>query len=1605
MQGYFRLVLVGAVVLGVTLSQTKWEEAGSVTAVYSRGAVRVSIAEQLPRGGEGILRVEVLNPEDAVVGHVHRLVSAKAGITAWQESVALFQPLALDELVWHRLRYRFTYLDGLVGAKEIVSISQVLRQPIVHVVSQSTYASGAPAAVRLVVTEANSGKAVTSGDVQVSLAGRVLYEGKLNGRGTAKAEFVFPAGLAGRHTLRYVVDTDLGRAEHEQPVRLEDKPAILLTTEKPVYQPGQTVHVRALALDRATQKAAVDRRMTFEIEDPRGNKVLRTKTQTDDYGIASAEFLLAEEVNLGAYRLLALMDNDSAEMKLRVDRYVLPRFEVRIELAGNSKRGYRPGERLSGTVRAKYFFGKPVTGADVAVRVVGTGDAGNSVRGVTDGEGAFPFELRLPAVVSSIEASVKDTAGHQQSRTEAVAVTESPISIRAIPEGGTVVPGMKNDVLVVTAYADGSPARTEVRVQARGQERVALTDESGVASITLHDANANLRIEAKDSEGNRASVPVTLPVRAGSEHLLLRAERALYRMGETVAVEMFSTRRAGSVFVDVRKHGQTIAMHDAELANGRAAVRFPTSQAMAGALELHAYLLGHDGRAVGDRRLVFVHPAKELRIRTSLDKSVYKPGDEAHIGFEVTDAQGAGVQAALGLEIVDEAVFALAEKQPGFAKVFFHLGQAWMKAIGPLRMPEAIAGNGQDRAARALFAAVAGIRAEEPVAQFGRGVPRNRYAEFAKRYESRFLTQMDAIALGAGESEMCDRARVAAWVRERDEKDAWGNPVRVDEPAAGTRLFTVRSAGPDGSYFTGDDLVQHRTDRKCVASSQWGHSGFGLVVERNVRLHGRAEIVGLVEDQSGAVIPQAEIRLLEEKGNELRRLASNVDGRFHIANLSPGRYELRIFSPGFRTAARNLALNEQERAVIRAVLEIGSVTQTVEVTAATPMLNTSTSMAVVVVKKKPATPPAQAETHVRQWFPESLYVTPRILTDGQGRANLTVPVADSITTWRMSMLASTRHGALGSGEATLKVFQDFFVELDLPVKLTQGDHVSIPVAVFNYTGAKGNVRLRLEESDWFQLAGDVGEKRIVAPAGGVTGSHFTIEARRIGKFRLKLTAEFESESRRADVLVREIEVAPNGREVSVVFNGSLNGTAEHPVQFPKNTIPDTAKVFVRLYPGPLSQVVEGMDAILRMPYGCFEQTSSATYPNVLALDYMKRTKKLNREVQAKASAFIGTGYQRLLTFEVPGGGFSWFGHAPANKILTAYGLMEFSDMAKVHEVDGRVIERTQRWLAGLQQPDGSWQPDRGFINEGVTDRYNSHVLRITAYVAWALASSGYSGPELDRAREYLSRSSGKQDAYTLAVVANFAVEYGRDRAFASQAIRQLLEMRVEQGEQTYWSAEQTGFYGRGVSAMVETTGLAAQALLRSGEAPPVARKAMRFLTANKDASGTWGTTQATIMALRALLVASDKGAADALGKIRVSVNGAPAGEIQLTAENHDLLHQVVLRGNNPVNRVGLQFEGTGAPAYQISGQYFVPWTDDANQQPLTIKVSYDRARVKEGDVLTAVATVRNHQPRNVHMAMVDLGIPPGFELLAEDLEAYRGKKAGRKSGSLQKIAL
>jgi uncharacterized protein YfaS (alpha-2-macroglobulin family) len=880
--------------------------------------------------------------------------------------------------------------------------------------------------------------------------------------------------------------------------------------------------------------------------------------------------------------------------------------------------------------------------------------------------------------------------------------------------------------------------------------------------------------------------------------------------------------------------------------------------------------------------------------------------------------------------------------------------------------------------------------------------------------------------------------------------------MRVEQPQwiAKTQHW-VRSAGPDKRFDTNDDLIAFVQTRTSRIVHDPAPAGVKVEIEHDRGpFNGLAQIAGTVIDPSGAAIPNATVSVREIATGKTRTARSNQDGQFTLAGLAAADYDLTVETVGFRSGATKLSLKPRDRAVVSASLHVGAVTEAVEVTGvgmgagggfgrgvvggvpggviagnlgavrmeAMPVAATlaprqlqremdepvafapksGLTVARDAVGKREESPAPR----VRSYFPEALYINPEIITDAHGNATISIPMADSITTWRMAMVASTMRGALGTGSSSIKVFQDFFTDLDLPVTLTQGDRVSIPVAVYNYSGGRGDVSLKLQPSDWFELVNDSPDKSVAVESGKVGGAQFTIEAKRIGKFKLTLAANMIGAAKRADIVVREIEVIPNGREQNITFNGRLETSVEHAVNFPPMAIPDAGKIFVRLYPGPLSQVIEGMDAILRMPGGCFEQTSSSTYPNVLALDYMKRMKKLTPEVHAKAEGFISNGYQRLLTFEVPGGGFSWFGQAPANKILTSYGLMEFSDMSKVHDVDPRLIQRTQQWLAGQQQPDGSWKPDTNFINEGATNRYNSDLLRITAYIAWALENTGYQGPAVAKASQFVQKEMGaKSDAYTLAVVANFAVE-SKDREFARQAIQTLLDARTEKDDQVWWTSDETAMYGRGASASVETTGLAVQALLKWGQASAAAQKALTYIASKKDSSGTWGTTQATIMALRAVLLSTEKGAADMRGTVEVTLNGKPAEKLTLTADNNDLYHQLVLKGVDSTgpNTVALRFDGKGALAYQIAGRFFIPWTEKPANEPMSITVSYDRTQLSQNDVATATATVKNNLDKTANMVMVDLGIPPGFDLLSEDLQDMQTKTAGQKGGRLEKFS-
>ena len=388
---------------------------------------------------------------------------------------------------------------------------------------------------------------------------------------------------------------------------------------------------------------------------------------------------------------------------------------------------------------------------------------------------------------------------------------------------------------------------------------------------------------------------------------------------------------------------------------------------------------------------------------------------------------------------------------------------------------------------------------------------------------------------------------------------------------------------------------------------------------------------------------------------------------------------------------------------------------------------------------------------------------------------------------------------------------------------------------------------------------------------------------------------------------------------------------------------------------------------------------------------MQKTGNANPEVQLQAEKYVATGYQRLLTFEVSGGGFSLFGNAPAGVFLTAYGLMEFTDMAEVYPVDEALIERTAQWLLSQQQGDGTW------LDQGYSEHWHvESKVPTTSYIAWALIEAGYEdAPEVGRAIAYIrEHDSEVEDAYGLALVANALAAYDPDDSATKAVIDRLYEMRVEEGEVVYWQTGAASFMGAtGESGSLETTALAAIALMRANAYPDAVSGALAYLIQGKDSWGTWQTTQATILSLKALLLTSEQaGKAEGPATVRVSLNGELTQEVVIDETNADVVHVVTFdRGFSPTgqNRVQIEVEGGGNLMYQVMTRYYLPWDEvppvPEAEELITIDVAYDRTALAVNDEVTVDVTVRLNQEGVVKMALIDLGVPPGFNVVTEDL--------------------
>ena len=614
-------------------------------------------------------------------------------------------------------------------------------------------------------------------------------------------------------------------------------------------------------------------------------------------------------------------------------------------------------------------------------------------------------------------------------------------------------------------------------------------------------------------------------------------------------------------------------------------------------------------------------------------------------------------------------------------------------------------------------------------------------------------------------------------------------------------------------------------------------------------------------------------------------------------------------------------------------------------------------------------------TRVRQFFPET-WIWTDVTTNEQGRATVPVEAPDSITTWVLRAVGMSKEHGLGISESELRVFQPFFLQVDLPFSGIRGEVLPAKVALYNYLDTSQTIQVDLSPSEGYELLDDA-RRTVTLGANDIGGTEFRIRLTDVGKIGLEVSARSPDA---ADAVIKEMLVEPEGVPEELVENVILTPDNSHTLDgtVPSNAVEDSARTLVSVTGSFLAQTIDGLEGLLQMPFGCGEQNMILFAPNVFVANYLRDTGQTKPEIMAKAERLMLTGYQRELTYRRQDGSFSAFGdNDPEGSLwLTAFVLKTFYQARGMIHVDPAVLDDAQDWVLHHQRGDGSFEPVGFLHHQDLLGGLQGNTA-LTAYVAIALLESGEQAAS-SKAVAYLERELDDiGDPYAAAIV-SYALELAGS-SMAEAAYDKLMSMAVVGDGGLSWGAAGQG----NRSAVVETTGYAALALLERGDMIS-ASNAAKWLVNQRNAYGGYGSTQDTVVGLQALTRQAVHSKTDVEMNVTLS-SGEWTRNVAITPENADVLQIFDVPAGTDIEVSG---EGRGQVVVQAVRRFNTPEVETVGRPVFDISVNYGTGNVEVDDLITVSADVTFNPPETVEAGMVvlDVAIPTGFGPVVESLQ-------------------
>jgi len=1156
-----------------------------------------------------------------------------------------------------------------------------------------------------------------------------------------------------------------------------------LFTDRSPYRPGETVHLKGvLRVEDTRPTGGVEplppgvKQVRYSVTGPRGHKLVEeTRASLSPSGAFAVEVAVPEGADLGAYSVYVTPVGgdlpDAAHGSFQVEEYRPPEFSVQVELQGEP---YFLKDRLRAQVGADYLFGAPMAGA----RVSWTLNRSQSLFSPPNNEGfffgeplPFGFDWRYTRHLRRQRGGMRMGHGWQQQTGQGELVESG--SGQLDRQGRLQVEG-------VTLTRDAEVKRV------------------GALSFTLE---AQVVDENRQSIANRQ----TFTVHPASRYVGLRTPLSVVKAGESVKVEAVLADLAGK-----RIAGQALAVQALQVRtkirtvfeDGRWIYKYESQDRPVGKCRLvssedvrdcsiqlpspGAYTLRVETRDDRGRRTstsLQVYASgpgyipwnlkNQSRLELVPDKERYRPGETARILIKSPLKQATGLKAVGrgGMEQVERITM------EGNAQVI-------EVPIRDYHLPE-------------LYVSVALARGRISSKELGpaaKDLGRPTFAHGVVRLpveleRKAVKVEVEPAAEVVGPSEKLEIRLHTT--------DVAGKPVRAEVAVMVVDEGVLALLG----YTTPDPLAFFFHSRGADAP---------LADLRNVLL-GKQDDLKPEKRRRRPRGNRAKNKALDDLDREARRESSEqLNGSLGLGLRGRGGGGAIAGGYGRGPVARFKSASD-----------------------AADLLAKAEAAPDEPAKPSGASPAPRIRS--RSLFATTAYYNPQVVTDGQGRAEVTVKMPDNMTTFRIMAVALDRGHAdrFGKGEAQVKVRKVLLMRPSLPRFLTVGDRFEAAVMVHNQTDNKGTVDVLVRGRN-ATPAGDH-RQRVEIEAHGAREVRFPMQVRHAGPARIQFAAVLDG--KHTDAVEKQLPVLLPVTTEAFATYGATDTSVSQPVVPPRDALPGYGGLEVSMSSTALNGLEDSVRYLVAYPFECTEQTASRVLP-IFALDRILSDFNIAAlKDKKKRAAMAGAGVRKLVAMQRWDGGWgNWQGSRISWPYLSAYATYALLRAKESGEaVAPHNLTRARGFLK--QRLD---HPLTEFM-----EQYNW--VAQTASV-WVLSELG------QHERAHLSRLYGLRGklplfARTWLMVALFRAE-GRS-ARVEELLRELDNAAVQTASAAHFAEGKTESLRMLMHSDDRTDAIVLQALLEVAPKHPLLVKVARGLLQAR-VRGTWSTTQSNAFALVAL---------------------------------------------------------------------------------------------------------------------------------------------------------